>query len=183
MGLRHEYWKFELGGIQQLGGQNFAIFWPPPLLRGQFLYPEVGQKPTFFDPLSPPPSSCRRSYWMAPFDTYQSRQTGCCNCFSVTLLTHGTLWSSVKGHKPENQDETTKRYVRNGMTRNEHTVLVLESINARPEDNCAWKKATFIHLDFWAKTIYSPSILRTVVWSYDSTTKMLPSTGQSGAPS
>ena len=24
---------------------------PPPLLRGQFLYPERGQKQTFFDPL------------------------------------------------------------------------------------------------------------------------------------
>ena len=36
--------------IQQLRGQNFAIFWPPPL-RGQFLYPERGQKQTFIDPL------------------------------------------------------------------------------------------------------------------------------------
>ena len=43
-----------LGVIQQLRGQNFAIFRPPPL-RGQFLYPERGQKQTFFDPL--PPSS------------------------------------------------------------------------------------------------------------------------------
>ena len=41
-----------LGGIQQLRGQNFAIFWPPPL-GGQFLYPERGQKQTFFDPLPP----------------------------------------------------------------------------------------------------------------------------------
>ena len=39
------------GGIQQLRGQNFAIFWSPTtLLRGQFLYPERGQKQTFFDP-------------------------------------------------------------------------------------------------------------------------------------
>ena len=40
------------GGIQQLCGQNFAIFYPhsfPP--RGQFLYPERGQKQSFFDPL------------------------------------------------------------------------------------------------------------------------------------
>ena len=52
-----------LGGIQQLRGQIFAISWPPPL-RGQFLYPERGQKQTFFDPL--PPSNCPRSYWMTP---------------------------------------------------------------------------------------------------------------------
>ena len=38
-------------------------FFDPPPLRGQFLYPERGQKQTFFDPL---PSSCPRSYWMAP---------------------------------------------------------------------------------------------------------------------
>ena len=37
-----------LGVIQQLRGPNFAIFTPPPL---QFLYPERGQKQTFFDPL------------------------------------------------------------------------------------------------------------------------------------
>ena len=42
------------GVIQQLHGQNFAIFWPPlSPLRGQFLYPERGQKYTFFDPLPP----------------------------------------------------------------------------------------------------------------------------------
>ena len=29
------------GVIQQLRGQNFAIFLPLPLLRGQFLYPDV----------------------------------------------------------------------------------------------------------------------------------------------
>ena len=39
------------GGIQQLRGQNFAIFGPP--LRGQFLYPQRGQKQTFLDPLPP----------------------------------------------------------------------------------------------------------------------------------
>ena len=42
-----------LEGIQQLRGPNFAIFWPPLPLRGQFLYPERGQKQTFFDPLPP----------------------------------------------------------------------------------------------------------------------------------
>ena len=41
-----------LGGIQQLRGQNFTIFRPTPLC-GQFLYPERGQKQTFFDPLPP----------------------------------------------------------------------------------------------------------------------------------
>ena len=35
-----------LGGIQQLQGQHFAIFYPPSL-RGQFLYPKRGQKQTF----------------------------------------------------------------------------------------------------------------------------------------
>ena len=40
-----------LGVIQQLRGQNFAIFWPPSPLRRQFLYPERWQKQTFFDPL------------------------------------------------------------------------------------------------------------------------------------
>ena len=38
---------------------EFCHFLTPPL-RGQFLYPELGQKQTFFDPL--PPSSCPRSY-------------------------------------------------------------------------------------------------------------------------
>ena len=41
------------GVIQQLRGQNFAIFWPPSPLRGQFLYPKCGQKQTFFDPFPP----------------------------------------------------------------------------------------------------------------------------------
>ena len=36
----------------------------PPFLDGQFLYPERGQKQTFFDPL--PPSYCPRRYWMVP---------------------------------------------------------------------------------------------------------------------
>ena len=53
------YGPFMYGVIQQLRGQNFAIFAPPPL-RGQFLYPGRGQKQTIFDP--PPPSSCPRSY-------------------------------------------------------------------------------------------------------------------------
>ena len=39
-----------LGGIRQLRGQNFAIF-DTHTLRGQFLYPDRGQKQTFFDPL------------------------------------------------------------------------------------------------------------------------------------
>ena len=38
--------------ILQLHGQNFAIFNPSPL-RGQFLYPERGQKQTFLTPLPP----------------------------------------------------------------------------------------------------------------------------------
>ena len=37
------------GVIQQLRGQNFPFF----DLHGQFLYPERGQKQTFFDPLPP----------------------------------------------------------------------------------------------------------------------------------
>ena len=42
----------QLGDIQQLRGQNFAIFWPPPLpCVDSFLNPERGQKHTFFDPL------------------------------------------------------------------------------------------------------------------------------------
>ena len=41
--------NFAIGGIHQLRGQNFAIFDHP--LRGQFLYPDHGQKQTFFDPV------------------------------------------------------------------------------------------------------------------------------------
>ena len=41
-----------LGVIQQLRGQNLPFFAPTPLC-GQFLYPERGQKQTFFDPLPP----------------------------------------------------------------------------------------------------------------------------------
>ena len=40
-----------LGGIQQLRGHNFAIFWPPTPWVDSFLYPERGEKQTFFDPL------------------------------------------------------------------------------------------------------------------------------------
>ena len=43
-----------LGGIEQLRGQNFAIFLPSPL-RGLFLFPERGQKQTFLPPTLPPP--------------------------------------------------------------------------------------------------------------------------------
>ena len=39
------------GVIQQLRGQNFAIFDPPPYpLLGQFLYPGRGQKQNFLTP-------------------------------------------------------------------------------------------------------------------------------------
>ena len=49
----HFYFDSEaLGGIQQLRGQNFAIFRPPPL-RGQFLYPERWIKTDILDPLPP----------------------------------------------------------------------------------------------------------------------------------
>ena len=43
----------DIGGIQQLNGQNFATFDPPPTMCRQFLYPEHGQKQTFFDPFPP----------------------------------------------------------------------------------------------------------------------------------
>ena len=46
------FFHIHVGSIQQLRGQNFAIFCPPPR-RGQFLYPERGQKQIFFDPLPP----------------------------------------------------------------------------------------------------------------------------------
>ena len=130
-----------VGWQKRLRWKSGATFLIWILLLGAFnncvdsFYTLGGDKNRNFWPRPP-------NYQMTSIDTYQSRQTGCCNCFSVTLLTHGTLWSSIKGHKSENQDETTQRYVWNGMTRNEHTVLVLETIDARPEDNCAWKKAT-----------------------------------------
>ena len=38
------------GVIQQLRGQNVAIFGPPPSMDSFY---ERGQKPTFFDPLPP----------------------------------------------------------------------------------------------------------------------------------
>ena len=41
-----------LEGIQQLLGHNFAIF-DPPSPAWTFLYPQRGQKQTFFDPLLP----------------------------------------------------------------------------------------------------------------------------------
>ena len=133
-------WILLLGAFNNCVDRISSFFEPLPLPLWTVFMPWAWTKTHFLTPS--PHKPCPRSYWMAPFDTYQSRQTGCCNCFSVTLLTHGTLWSSIEGHKPENQDETTQRYVWNGMTRNEHTVLVLETIDARPEDNCAWKKAT-----------------------------------------
>ena len=53
-----------LRGIQQLRGQTFAISWPHPLLREQFLYHERGKTNIFWPPTAYP-SSCPRSYWMA----------------------------------------------------------------------------------------------------------------------
>ena len=59
----------QLRGHLEIRGPNFIIIWPPsPPRRGQSLYPERGQKQTFFDPL--PLSSCPRSYWMAPKTHY-----------------------------------------------------------------------------------------------------------------
>ena len=49
MKIELEYWAFN----------NYVDRILP--LRGQVLYPERGQKQTFFDPLPPHP----RSYWMA----------------------------------------------------------------------------------------------------------------------
>ena len=40
---------FSLGAFNNYGDKIFSFFAPPPL-RGQFLYPERGQKQTFFDP-------------------------------------------------------------------------------------------------------------------------------------
>ena len=50
------------GGIQQLRGQNFAIL-DPPLAWTVFIH-WAWTKTDIFDPF--PPSSCPRSYWMAP---------------------------------------------------------------------------------------------------------------------
>ena len=45
---------------------------PPHLLSGQFLYPERGQKQTFFDPLSP--LSCPRTYSMDSKDKHATEK-------------------------------------------------------------------------------------------------------------
>ena len=96
LSLRYVYLR--LGGIQQLRGQNFAIFWPPPL-RGQFLYPEHGQKQTFFDPLPPHLVHViiEWSLWIT-----------LCNCDQkiifirltnvIPFLAKLTLWSRIFGH-------------------------------------------------------------------------------------
>ena len=53
--------KLRLGGIQQLWGHNFAIFWPPhPCLDG-FYTISMDKNRQF---LTPSPSSCPHSYWM-----------------------------------------------------------------------------------------------------------------------
>ena len=53
-------------GIQQLRGQNCAIFCPPPPCVDIFHTLSVDKnRHLTFDPL--PPSSCPRSYWMTPY--------------------------------------------------------------------------------------------------------------------
>ena len=51
---------FPIRGHSTTTWTKFYHFLTLPPLRGQFLYPERGQKQTFFDPV--PPSSCPRSY-------------------------------------------------------------------------------------------------------------------------
>ena len=55
----------EVRGHSTTTWTELCHFMPPPW-RGQFLYSEREQKQTFFDPHLPFPSSCPRSYWMAP---------------------------------------------------------------------------------------------------------------------
>ena len=55
---------FILGGIQQLRGQTFAIFLPPPPCVDSFYTLSVDKNRHFWPP---PPSSCPRSYWMPPY--------------------------------------------------------------------------------------------------------------------
>ena len=45
---------------------EFCHFWPPPLLCGQFLYPELGQKQNCFDP--PPTPLCLDSFYTLSLD-------------------------------------------------------------------------------------------------------------------
>ena len=54
------------GSFKNYVDRVLPFFDPPSPLRGQFLYHERRQKQTFFDPL--PPSSCPRSFCMAPND-------------------------------------------------------------------------------------------------------------------
>ena len=50
-----------LRGIQPLRGQNFAIVWPPPTCVDSFYTLSVDKNRHFLTP-----SSCPRSYWLAP---------------------------------------------------------------------------------------------------------------------
>ena len=64
----HIQWRekeyFRLGAIQQLRGQNFAFFAPPPTCV-HCSYTLSINKNRYF--LNLPPSSCPSSYWMAPY--------------------------------------------------------------------------------------------------------------------
>ena len=54
-----------MGGIQQLRGQNFAIFFPPFPPAWTVFIPWAWTKTDIIWP--PLPSSCPRSFWMAPY--------------------------------------------------------------------------------------------------------------------
>ena len=56
--------SYEIRGRSQTTFTKFGFFWPPTPLRLHFLWYESLQKVDFFDHL--PPSSCKRSLWMAP---------------------------------------------------------------------------------------------------------------------
>ena len=88
-------WKLEsnMGSFSNYVDRILQFFYPTPHphLLGQFLYPLRGQKQTYFDPL--PPSSCPRSYWMAPMGLF------CTALFLLEcyyLVSHNGAKSSMK---------------------------------------------------------------------------------------
>ena len=71
--------------LRQLRGQNFAIFWPLPPAWTVFV-PWEWTKTNIFRP--PPPSSCPRSYWMAPYRRLLTRDKIHMSCHCVC----GIVW-------------------------------------------------------------------------------------------
>ena len=118
--LKADYYRATFDSIKKT-----TFLTQPPALRGQFLYPDRGQKQTFFDPF--PPSSCPHSCWMAPSSLFQGQL--CRNLGSML-----TAVMIVMSLSPMHQLSCGRFYSlnqvvlqRHGIWASKHQVSVLET--------------------------------------------------------